>query len=464
MGNLVAIIGLLRCHLLGYGIIAVIGTGTVSIGDPSGRFVKRSVQTINQYEVNAACIERDIRSILRNYRDHFLPHMRARTHLKSTDVLRNGDWLNAVGFTTFLNEFAPYLRVPEFLEKESVTTRLASGKGMDLGEFLYPALQAMDFAHLHTNYNCLIQIGGQDQLGNIHVGLTLLQRKLGKHAFGLLVPLLTTPDGRKFGKSTTDPSAESTGLWLSKEKLLPFHLFQRILNLPDNMVSDRLLRQLTFLSREEIDGLMMEHKLSPDTRPVQRAIAREVTLLVHGVDAVRSAELATRVLFPKKQFDPAHTESSFQNSSVDVLSNVLSPTERDYLLDCLDPSAGLLPVVHTYLPSSTPSDLGSWLRNVLLSTNKDDDPSSALRLCVQKGVSLNGVILFKPDTTIPTQILPDEHGIFQDSLLSEAITKALSQRSEANGVSVLRIGRHDRWFLVTRQPWANSHYPRIEGV
>ncbi|CAH8605809.1 unnamed protein product [Dicrocoelium dendriticum] len=282
VGNLVAIIGLLRCHLLGYGVIAVIGTGTASIGDPSGRVVKRSVQTTNQYEVNAAGIEQDLQRILRNYRDHFLPRMCTHTHLKSINVLRNGDWLNAVGFTAFLNEFAHHLRVPELLEKESVKVRLASGKGMDLSEFLYPALQAMDFAHLHTNYNCRIQIGGQDQLGNIHVGLTMLQRKLGKHAFGLLVPLLTTPDGKKFGKSDTDPGSESTMLWLSKEKVLPFHLFQRILNLPDNMASTRLLRQLTFLSREEIDSLMMEHKLSPDTRPVQRAIAREVTLLVHG--------------------------------------------------------------------------------------------------------------------------------------------------------------------------------------
>ncbi|TGZ66475.1 hypothetical protein CRM22_005314 [Opisthorchis felineus] len=282
LGNLVALMGLLRCHMVGASVLTVVGTGTVAVGDPSGRLTKRDSNLNSNYETNAVEIEHELANIRQNYLENFFTRKTETGAPHPIIILRNGDWLSGMHCLEFLRDIASRFRIPELLEKESVQLRLNSGSGMDLNEFLYPALQAVDFLHLYQNYNCRIQVGGQDQLGNIQCGLDLIHRKLGSYAFGLTVPLLTTPDGKKFGKSETGTGTRNAPIWLSKDKLTPYAFYQRILNLPDQLISSRLLRQLTFFSSDEIQSLMKTHENTPDTRPVQRALARELTLLVHG--------------------------------------------------------------------------------------------------------------------------------------------------------------------------------------
>ncbi|KAF5403501.1 Tyrosine--tRNA ligase [Paragonimus heterotremus] len=471
LGNLVPLMGLLRCHLLGYEIITVvslffisstvyfcepeIGTGTAMVGDPSGRLTKRTMQSSNQFEVNTKGIENDLKTVFQNYREQFFPRIKHSEPSQSIRTLQNIDWLGKFSCLEFIDHVALHFRVPELLEKERqvppfnirfVKLRLESGNGMDLGEFLYPALQAADFLHLYENYNCRVQIGGQDQLGNINCGLTLIQRKLGKHAFGLTVPLLTTQDGTKFGKSSSSSEVGSTKLWLSKSKLLPYTFYQQILNFPDSMVSAKLLRQLTFFTPERIDSLMKDHANSSHNRPVQRSIAQELTLLVHGVDGLQSSELATRIFFPRRQSTVGQTK----RTAVDVINEDLNPTERNYLMECLHPNSGLLPVIHADLPVGHPS-IGEWFRQVLLQTiDVHSDSTTNLKACMHKGISLNDVVLFKPSNATSTDGRLVEPNVFADSMLIDRINTAIQRRDSATGLSILKIGKHDHWFLATR--------------
>ncbi|KAA3675248.1 tyrosyl-tRNA synthetase [Paragonimus westermani] len=325
----------------------------------------------------------------------------------------------------------------DLLPPKSVKLRMESGNGMDLSEFLYPALQAADFLYLYENYNCRVQIGGQDQLGNINCGLNLIQRRLGRHAFGLTVPLLTTPDGTKFGKSSSSSEIGSTKLWLSKSKLLPYTFYQQILNFPDSMVSAKLLRQLTFFTPERIDSLMKDHASSSHSRPVQRSLAQELTLLVHGVDGLQSSELATRIFFPRGN----SADGRRKRSALDVINEDLDATERNYLMECLRSSSGLLPVINADLPLGQHA-VGEWFRQVLLQTaDIHSDTTVNLKVCIHKGITLNDVVLFKPSNATSTDLRFAEPDVFTDSALIDRINTAIQRRDSATGLSVLKIGQ-----------------------
>ncbi|KAF7259672.1 hypothetical protein EG68_03019 [Paragonimus skrjabini miyazakii] len=454
LGNLVPLMGLLRCHLLGYEIIAVvslffvssnvyfcepeIGTGTAMVGDPSGRLTKRTMQSSNQFEVNTKGIENDLKTIFQNYWEQFYPRIKNSEPPQSIRTLQNIDWLGKFSCLEFIDHVALHFRVPELLEKErqvllsiyvceqlfniyNVRLRLESGNGMDLGEFLYPALQAADFLHLYENYNCRVQVG-------------------------LTVPLLTTQDGTKFGKSSSSSEIGSTKLWLSKSKLLPYSFYQQILNFPDSMVSAKLLRQLTFFTPERIDNLMKVHANSSHSRPVQRSVAQELTLLVHGVDGLQSSELATRIFFPRGQ----STDGQTKRTAIDAINEDLNSAERNYLMECLHPSSGLLPVIHAGLPLGQHA-VGEWFRQVLLQTTDVHSGSIInLKACMHKGISLNDVVLFKPSNVTSTDGRFTEPDVFADSALIDRISTAIQRRDSATGLSVLKIGKHDHWFLVTR--------------
>lgn len=446
LGNLVALMGLLRCHAIGKSGLVVIGTSTVCVGDPSGRIKKRHLDVTENYLANADCIERQLQKIFQNYHEQFYSTFVSAKEKPSLEILRNSDWLLRENMMTFLMDITTHFRLTELLEKESVSLRLSNMNGMDLSEFLYPVLQAMDFLYLYENFNCQIQIGGHDQLGNISCGLNLIHRKTKRYAFGLTVPLLTTPDGQKLGKSVSAPGIKP--IWLDPELTLPYSFYQRMLNLPDSFVSERLLKQLTFFSSDHIESLLHENQKSRDVRLVQRALARELTLLVHGVDGLQSAELATRIFFPHAA---DLTTEIRRPASQDVIATQLSTTERDYLLQCLSPSAHLLPVIHTTDPPSI-SDQGAligWFSHILNRTGTDSFQEDVIFEQASKGVTLNDVPIFPPASDsgqVALKMLEQNPVVWRE--LAPRLAKALTSVFPNLGLHVLKIGKHERWFVV----------------
>jgi tyrosyl-tRNA synthetase len=184
-----------------------------------------------------------------------------------------------------------HFSVNVMLAKDSVRTRLKSESGISYTEFSYMLLQAHDFLILREKFNCELQIGGADQYGNITAGCDLIRRKLGVPAWGLTFPLVTNPAGQKFGKSTGGGA-----VWLDPARTSPYRFYQFFLNTEDSKVIE-YLKKFTFLSRPEIEGIEVEHRHSPGARSAHRTLAREVTTLVHGADALASAVKASEILF-----------------------------------------------------------------------------------------------------------------------------------------------------------------------
>ncbi|CAL8095051.1 unnamed protein product [Calicophoron daubneyi] len=457
LGNLVALVGLLRCHISGKDVIAVIGDGTVPIGDPADRLTKRLLKSLDQYEVNTLSIKRQLETIMKNYWQQFVPNFNVHVS-NSLTILNNRQWLDKINCLPFITGTATHFRMPELLEKESVKLRLRSGNGMDLSEFLYPIIQAIDFLHLFRNFGCLMQIGGQDQLGNIQCGLDLIYRSQKQHAFGLTVPLLTSPSGEKLGKTSGGIQSDANAIWLSKEKLRPYSFYQRILNLPDAYVSARILQQLTFLSAVEINELLQAHKESPDGRSAQKRLAEELTLLVHGADALQASQLATRIFFPKSKGATAYNRKSSELTSLEVITSDLTATERNFLMQCLSPTASLLPVINV---SHFDGEITlTEFEGLLSQTGSYPSSIDALKSCAHKGITFNDMIICKPGTSLeeimqrnlPAGCHSELNATKRHTLFGSSFHNALKRQDPATGLCILKIGKHDHWFVMTRRP------------
>ncbi|HUZ44250.1 MAG TPA: tyrosine--tRNA ligase [Acidimicrobiales bacterium] len=279
-GSLLPILLLRRFQLAGHRPIALAGGGTGLIGDPTDRATERPLLT---EEVAQANVD-GIRAQLGRYLDFDEgPHQAV--------LVDNREWLADLGLIEFLRHVGRHATVNQMTAKDSVRSRLEEREqGLSFGEFTYMLLQAYDFMHLFDAYGCRLQLGGSDQWGNITMGIDLIRRSRGTEAFGLTTPLLLKPDGTKYGKSETGT------VWLDPARTSPYALFQFFLRSDDAMVP-ALLRWYTFLDHsriEELDGLTREH---PERREGQRALAREVSALVHGPEEAGRAERAGEVLF-----------------------------------------------------------------------------------------------------------------------------------------------------------------------
>jgi tyrosyl-tRNA synthetase len=263
----------------GHSPIALVGGGTGLIGDPSGKTVERTLQSKETVDANV----RGIRSQLERFLDFNTPRNPAR-------LIDNGEWLNSMSAMEFLRDVGKYFTVNYLLAKESVKRRLESEEGISYTEFSYSLLQAYDFLVLHDRYACRLQMGGSDQWGNIVAGTDLIRKLRGAHAHGVVTPLLTTASGMKFGKT------ESGAVWLDPQRTSPFRFYQFWLNTDDRDVVS-YLKFFTFMSRDQVAELERETAQHPARRAAQRALAREVTGLVHGADHVARAERAAAVLF-----------------------------------------------------------------------------------------------------------------------------------------------------------------------
>jgi tyrosyl-tRNA synthetase len=279
VGSLLPVMALARLQRCGHTPIGLVGGGTGLIGDPSGKSAERTLMTVEQVDSNVA----GIRAQLSRFLDFDAIGNPAQ-------LVNNADWLTRLSAMEFLRDVGKYFTVNAMLAKESVKRRIEGEDGISYTEFSYSLLQAYDFLVLHERFGCTLQLGGSDQWGNIVAGIDLIRRVRGAKAHGLVMPLLTTASGAKFGKT------EGGAVWLDAALTSPYEFYQFWFN-ADDRDAVRYLKFFTFLDREAIAALEATNASEPEKRHAQRELAREVTRLVHGTAAVAEAESAAEKLF-----------------------------------------------------------------------------------------------------------------------------------------------------------------------
>src|SRR5438445_1083211 len=279
VGSLMTLMALARLQRFGHVPIAIVGGGTGMIGDPSGKSEERTLLSREQIDANVASIKQQLSRFL----DFESPTNAAR-------IINNADWLARFDLLGFLRDTGKFFTVNYMLQKESVKSRLGSEEGISFTEFSYLLLQARDFVELFDRYHCTLQMGGSDQWGNITAGIDLIRKRRGQKAHGLVWPLMQTASGAKFGKT------EAGTVWLDPNRTSPFRFYQFWLNTDDRDVVS-YLKYFTFLGRRAIEELEAASAAAPESREAQRALAREVTTLVHGREPLERGERATQLLF-----------------------------------------------------------------------------------------------------------------------------------------------------------------------
>ncbi|MER5492714.1 tyrosine--tRNA ligase [Streptomyces sp. NPDC002454] len=289
LGNLVQILTMRRIQQAGNRPLGLVGGATGLIGDPK----PNSERTLNAPEVVAAWVER-LRGQIQPLLDFEGPN--------AAVMVNNLDWTQGMSAIEFLRDVGKHFRVNKMIAKEAVSRRLNSDAGISYTEFSYQILQGMDYLELYRRYGCTLQTGGSDQWGNLTSGTDLIHRvEPGAEVHALGTPLITKADGTKFGKT------ESGTVWLDPEMTTPYAFYQFWLNADDRDVS-KFLRIFSFRSREEIEELERATEERPQARAAQRALAEELTTLVHGADQCAAVTAASRALFGQGELadlDPA---------------------------------------------------------------------------------------------------------------------------------------------------------------
>ena len=349
IGHLIPFIMLKRFQQAGHHPYIVIGGGTGSIGDPSGRKTERQLQTMDQVNRNKAALTQQMRRIFGQ--DNFT-------------IVDNYDWLSKISLLDFLRDYGKLFNVNTMLNKEIVARRLEAG--ISFTEFTYQILQSVDFWHLFKHEQVQVQIGGADQWGNLTAGMDLIHKKQPQaEVFALTIPLMLKADGTKFGKTA------GGAVWLDPKKTSPFEFYQFWLNQDDRDVI-KYLKFFTFLSHEEIDQLAVEVAHHPEKRTAQRRLAQEVTTFVHGKAAMQEAEKISQILF-----------------GGDI---------KDLSVTQIEQAFAKMPSIQA---SAQPQNIINWLVDLKLEPSKRQ-----AREDVQNGaISLNGNLV----TDEQLLVQPDEH-------------------------------------------------------
>lgn len=342
VGHLMGQIGLRRFQLAGHRPFPLAGGATGMVGDPGGRSEERNLLDRDTLRHNVECISRQLERIL----DFDGPN--------AATLVDNADWTAEVTMLDFLRDVGKHVTVNQMMAKDSVRARLEGEHGISYTEFSYMLLQANDFRHLCEHHGVELQMGGSDQWGNITAGTDLVRRTLGRTVHGLTWPLLLKSDGSKFGK-TADGA-----VWLDPERTSPYQFRQFWIRTDDDAVAD-LLARFSLRPMEEIDDLVAQHDAAPERRLAQRALADELTGLVHGSEASRAAAGAAEVLFGA---DP----TSASEAALAAVAREVPSSRRSR--DELDDLAGVL------------ADTG-------LASSKSD----ARRTLAGRGYRVNGVVL-----------------------------------------------------------------------
>lgn len=278
IGSLLPILLLRHFQRAGHKPIALVGGATGLIGDPSGKKDERTLLSRGDVRANAE----GIRGVLAQFLDFEGDN--------AATIVNNLDWMGEFRFVDFIRDIGKHVRITEMLARDSVKSRLDGGAGLSFTEFSYQILQAYDFYHLYKEKNCRVQVGGGDQWGNITAGTDLIRRLTGEQAYGLVLPLLMTATGQKFGKT------EEGAVWLTADRTSPYQFYQYWVQTGDQDAI-RFLRLFTFLSMEEIAEYESKLETDPGRREAQKKLAWEVTSLVHGPKGAQSAVDASQALF-----------------------------------------------------------------------------------------------------------------------------------------------------------------------
>lgn len=284
IGSLIQIKILAHFQQHGHKPIALVGGATGMIGDPSGKSAERNLldeATLNHY---VDCLKSQLSRFLKFDGNE----------ANAAELVNNFDWMKEFSFLDFIREVGKNLTVNYMMAKDSVKKRITGeggAEGMSFTEFTYQLLQGYDFLHLYMEKNVRLQMGGSDQWGNITTGTELIRRKAQGEAFALTVPLITKSDGSKFGKSESGEN-----YWLDKKRTSPYRFYQFWLNATDED-AERFIKFYTFLPKEEIESLIEEHKSAPHERKLQKKLAEEVTVWVHGNEEYEKALKASEILF-----------------------------------------------------------------------------------------------------------------------------------------------------------------------
>ncbi len=284
IGHLVSVMMLRHFQLAGHRPLALVGGATGMIGDPSGKSAERNLLDEPTLRRNEDALKQQL--------SRFLEFESSAPN--AAVLVNNYDWMKDFSFLEFIRDIGKHITVNYMMAKDSVKKRLSADakEGMSFTEFTYQLVQGYDFLHLHREFDCTLQMGGSDQWGNITTGTELIRRIDGGKGYALTCPLITKADGTKFGKT------ESGNVWLDPARTSPYKFYQYWLNTSDED-AEKYIKIFTFLTKPEIDALVAQHKEAPHARELQRKLAEEVTLLVHGEQDLENAQKASAILFGK---------------------------------------------------------------------------------------------------------------------------------------------------------------------
>ncbi len=312
IGHLVSVMMLKHLQLAGHKPLALIGGATGMIGDPSGKSEERQLLSEEQLRHNEQSIKQQLLRFLEFEKGD-----------NKAEIVNNYDWIKDFSFLGFLREVGKHLTVNYMMAKDSVKKRLETG--LSFTEFTYQLVQGFDYLHLYQEKNCKLQMGGSDQWGNITTGAELIRRKTGGEVYALTCPLITKADGNKFGKT------EQGNVWLEPNYTSPYHFYQFWLNCSD-IDSEKYIKIFTLFSKGEIEAMIEAHRQAPHLRQLQKELAKDITIRVHGEEAFKTVAEASEILFGKS------TGEALRRLPEDVFLSVfegvpLFEISRDVLLD-----------------------------------------------------------------------------------------------------------------------------------
>ena len=283
IGNLVQIMTLTHFQRAGHKPFALVGGATGMVGDPSGKSQERNLLDTETLDHNVACVKKQL--------EQFLDFDCGEN---SAEMVNNYDWFKNFTFLDFIRDVGKHLPINYMLAKDSVKSRLETG--MSFTEFSYQLVQGYDFYYLNKNKECILQLGGSDQWGNIVTGTELIRRMGGGEAFAVTTPLIKKADGTKFGKTA------GGSVWLDAEKTSPYQYYQYWLNASDED-AENFIKIFTLKSQEEIESIIANHNEAPHLRVLQKALAEDITIRTHGENALKIAIAASNILFGKSTSD-----------------------------------------------------------------------------------------------------------------------------------------------------------------
>ncbi len=361
IGHLCGVMMLRHFQRCGHKPLALVGGATGMIGDPSGKSAERNLLDEATLRHNQEAIKKQLAKFLDF--DSDAPNR--------AELVNNYDWTKDVSFLDFAREIGKHITVNYMMAKESVQKRLngEARDGLSFTEFTYQLLQGFDFLHLYQEKGCRLQLGGSDQWGNITTGTELIRRKLGGEVFALTCPLITKADGGKFGKT------ESGNVWLDPRYTSPYKFYQFWLNVSDED-AEKYLKIFTFLTKEEIEGLAREHAENPGLRPLQKRLAKELTVMVHSEEEYNAAVEASQILFSNKAQDALR--SLDEKTLLDVFEGVPQFTVEKAKIEAGIPVLDLLASETAVFPSKGEARKMVQGGGVSINKEKVSDPNAVI--------------------------------------------------------------------------------------